>query len=132
MNIPEFVPFKEAFTKAFEKQFGVELNDTTINELKQKYGGKHFHFMIHYGDIFFSVTKVMKHKWDDEYTHFEITVHDVGRTWCDRYPDIKTNRQSVISMKGLDNICKFADDVRKKYAEKYVAAMYGDTNDLEV
>ena len=132
MNIPEFVPFKEAFTKAFEKKFGVELNDTTINELKDRYNGKHFHFMIHYGDIFFSVANVVKHKWDDEYTNIEITVRDIGRTKCDRYPDIKTTKQSVISMKGLENICKFADDVRKKYAEKYIAAMYGDTNDLGV
>ena len=42
------------------------------------------------------------------------------------------NRQSVISMKGLDNICKFADDVRKKYVEKYIAAMYGDSVNLGV
>ena len=52
MNIPEIVPFKKAFTEAFEKKFGVELNEDTINTLKNN----SFHFMIHYGKIFFSIS----------------------------------------------------------------------------
>ena len=116
MNIPEMVPFKKAFTEAFEKKFGVELDENTINTLKNN----SFHFMIHYGKIFFSISNTVKHKYDDEYSVFEVDVieHD---------PDIKGECKSAISMKGLDNICKFVDKTRESYAQKWINLLFGDS-----
>ena len=114
MNIPEIVPFKKAFTEAFEKEFGVELNEDTINTLKNN----SFHFMIHYGKIFFAISNTVKHKYDDEYSMFTVDVID--KTQDGRYTnhdqDIKSERKSEISMKGLDNICKFVDKTREAFA----------------
>lgn len=116
MNIPEMIPFKKAFTEAFEKKFGVELNEAMINTLKNK--GDHFHFMIHYGKIFFSISNTVKHKYDDEYSMFVVEV--IGCTL-----DIKSEHKSVISMKGLDNICKFVDKTREAYAQKWINSLFG-------
>lgn len=124
MNIPEIVPFKKAFTGAFEKKFGVELNEDTINTLKNN----SFHFMIHYGKIFFSISNTFKHKYDDEFSMFVVEV--IGCTQDGRYtnhdPDIKNKRKSAISMKGLDNICKFVDKTREAYAQKWINSLFGD------
>ena len=129
MNIPEIVPFKKAFTEAFEKKFGVELNEDTINTLKNN----SFHFMIHYGKIFFSVSNTVKHRYDDEYSMFVVEVLD--GTQKSRYtnhdPDIKSERKSAISMKGLDNICKFADKTREAYAKKWIGLLFGDATKID-
>ena len=129
MNIPEIVPFKEAFTKAFEKKFGVELNEDTINTLKNN----SFHFMIHYGKIFFSISNTVKHRYDDEYSMFVVEVLD--GTQKSRYtnhdPDIKSERKSAISMKGLDNICKFVDKTREAYAQKWIGLLFGDATKID-
>lgn len=131
MNIPEIVPFKKAFTEAFEKKFGVELNEDTINTLKNN----SFHFMIHYGKIFFSISNTVKHKYDDEYSMFTVDVID--RTQDGKYsnytnhdPDIKSERKSAISMKGLDNICKFVDKTREAYAQKWIGLLFGDATKI--
>ena len=128
MNIPEMIPFKKAFTEAFEKKFGVELNEDTINTLKNN----NFHFMIHYGKIFFSISNTVKHKYDDEYSMFVVEVLD--GTQKSRYtnhdPDIKSERKSAISMKGLDNICKFVDKTRESYAQKWVGLLFGDATKI--
>lgn len=121
MNIPEMVPFKKAFTEAFEKKFGVELNEDTINTLKNN----SFHFMIHYGKIFFSISNTVKHRYDDEYSMFTVDVitnHDL---------DIKSERKSAISMKGLDNICKFVDKTRKAFAQKWIGLLFGDATKID-
>ena len=99
MNIPEIVPFKKAFTEAFEKKFGVELNEDTINNLKNK--GNYFHFMIDYGKIFFSISNAVKHRYDDEYSMLVVKVLDCTQKsrYIDHDPDIKSERKSVISMK---------------------------------
>jgi len=129
MNIPEIVPFKKAFTEAFEKKFGVKLNEDTINTLKNK----SFHFMIHYGKIFFSISNTVKHKYDDEYSMFAVEV--IGCTQNSRYtnhdPDIKSERKSAISMKGLDNICKFVDKTREAYAQKWINSLFGDATKID-
>lgn len=129
MNIPEIVPFKKAFTEAFEKKFGVELNEDTINTLKNN----SFHFMIHYGKIFFSVSNTVKHRYDDEYSMFVVEVLD--GTQKSRYtnhdPDIKSERKSAISMKGLDNICKFVDKTREAYAKKWIGLLFGDATKID-
>lgn len=129
MNIPEIVPFKKAFTEAFEKKFGVELNEDTINTLKNN----SFHFMIHYGKIFFSISNTVKHRYDDEYSMFVVEVLDGtqdGR-YTDHDPDIKSERKSAISMKGLDNICKFVDKTREAYAQKWVGLLFGDATKID-
>jgi hypothetical protein len=129
MNIPEIVPFKKAFTEAFEKKFGVELNENTINTLKNN----SFHFMIHYGKIFFSISNTVKHRYDDEYSMFVVDVID--KTQNSRYtnhdPDIKSERKSEISMKGLDNICKFVDKTRKAFAQKWIGLLFGDATKID-
>lgn len=129
MNIPEMVPFKKAFTEAFEKKFGVELNEDTINTLKNN----SFHFMIHYGKIFFSISNTVKHRYDDEYSMFVVEVLD--GTQKNRYtnhdPDIKSERKSAISMKGLDNICKFVDKTREAYAQKWIGLLFGDATKID-
>ena len=129
MNIPEMVPFKKAFTEAFEKKFGVELNEDTINTLKNN----SFHFMIHYGKIFFSISNTVKHRYDDEYSMFVVEVLD--GTQKSRYtnhdPDIKSERKSAISMKGLDNICKFVDKTREAYAKKWIGLLFGDATKID-
>ena len=129
MNIREIVPFKKAFTEAFEKKFGVELNEDTINTLKNN----SFHFMIHYGKIFFSVSNTVKHRYDDEYSMFVVEVLD--GTQKSRYtnhdPDIKSERKSAISMKGLDNICKFVDKTREAYAKKWIGLLFGDATKID-
>lgn len=124
MNIPEMVPFKKAFTEAFEKEFGVELNEDTINTLKNK----SFHFMIHYGKIFFSISNTVKHRYDDEYSMFVVDVRYSGYTNHD--PDIKSERKSEISMKGLDNICKFVDKTREAFAQKWIGLLFGDATKI--
>ena len=130
MNIPEIVPFKKAFTGAFEKKFGVELNEDTINTLKNN----SFHFMIHYGKIFFSISNTFKHKYDDEFSMFVVEVIDC--TQNGRYtmhdPDIKSERKSAISMKGLDNICKFVDKTREAYAQKWINSLFGDSTNSSI
>ncbi len=130
MNIPEIVPFKKALTEAFEKKFGVELNEDTINTLKNN----SFHFMIHYGKIFFSISNTVKHKYDDEYSIIKVEVID--STQKNRYiyhdPDIKGERKSVISMKGLDNICKFVDKTREAYAQKWINSLFGDSTNSSI
>lgn len=129
MNIQEIVPFKKAFTEAFEKKFGVELNEDTINTLKNN----SFHFMIHYGKIFFSISNTVKHRYDDEYSMFVVEVLD--GTQKSRYtnhdPDIKSERKSAISMKGLDNICKFVDKTREAYAKKWIGLLFGDATKID-
>lgn len=120
MNIPEIVPFKKAFTEAFEKKFGVELNENTINTLKNK----DFHFMIHYGKIFISISNTVKHRYDDEYSMFVVDVIDCTQN-TNHDPDIKSERKSAISMKGLDNIYKFVDKTREAYAQKWINALFG-------
>ena len=129
MNIPEMVPFKKAFTEAFEKKFDVELNEDTINTLKNN----SFHFMIHYGKIFFSISNTVKHRYDDEYSMFVVEVLD--GTQKSRYtnhdPDIKSERKSAISMKGLDNICKFVDKTREAYAQKWIGLLFGDATKID-
>ncbi len=125
MNIPEIVPFKKAFTEAFEKKFGVELNDDTINTLKNN----SFHFMIHYGKIFFSISNTVKHRYDDEYSMFVVEVLD-GTRYTNHDPDIKSERKSEISMKGLNNICKFVDKTREAYAQKWVGLLFGDATKI--
>lgn len=128
MNIPEMVPFKKSFTEAFEKKFGVELNEDTINTLKNN----SFHFMIHYGKIFFTISNTVKHRYDDEYSMFTVDVID--GTQKSRYtnhdPDIKSERKSAISMKGLDNICKFVDKTREAYAQKWIGLLFGDATKI--
>ena len=130
MNIPEMVSFKKAFTEAFEKKFGVELNEDTINTLKNN----SFHFMIHYGIIFFSISNTVKHRYDDEYSMFVVEVLD--GTQNNRYiyhdPDIKSERKSAISMKGLDNICKFVDKTREAYAQKWINLLFGDSTNSSI
>lgn len=128
MNIPEMVPFKKAFTEAFEKKFGVELNEDTINILKNK----GFHFMIHCGKIFFSVSNTVKHRYDDEYSMFIVKVIDCTQNgrYTDHDPDIKSERKSEISMKGLDNICKFVDKTREAYAQKWINSLFGDATKI--
>ena len=121
MNIPEIVPFKKAFTEAFEKKFGVELNEDMINTLKNKCN--HFHFTIHYGKIFFSISNTVKHKYDNEYSVFVIKVF--GCT-----SDIKGEHKSVLSMKGLDNICKFVDKTREAYAQKCINFLFGNATTI--
>ena len=117
MNIPKIVPFKKAFTEAFDKKFGVELNEDTINTLKNK--GNHFHFMIHYGKIFFSISNTVKHKYDDEYSVFIVKVIDCTS-------DTKSEHKSVLSMKGLGNICKFVDKTREAYAQEWINFLFGN------
>ena len=132
MKSPEIVPFKKAFTEAFEKKFGVELNEDTINTLKNK--GNYFHFMIDYGKIFFSVSNTVKHRYDDEYSMIKVEVIDC--TQNGRYimhdPDIKSERKSAISMKGLDNICKFVDKTREAYAQKWINLLFGDSTSSSI
>ena len=129
MNIPEIVPFKKAFTEAFEKKFGVELNEDTINTLKNN----SFHFMIHYGKIFFSISNTVKHRYDDEYSMFVVEVLD--GTQKSRYtnhdPDIKSDRKSAIGMKCLDNICYFVDKTREAYAQKWIGLLFGDATKID-
>lgn len=128
MNIPEMMPFKKAFTEAFEKKFGVELNEDTINTLKNK----DFHFMIHYGKIFISISNTVKHRYDDEYSMFVVDVIDCTQNgrYTNHDPDIKSERKSVISMKGLDNICNFVDKTREAYAQKWVGLLFGDATKI--
>lgn len=128
MNIPEIVPFKKAFTEAFENKFGVELNEDTINTLKNR--KNHFHFMIHYGKIFFSISNTVKHKYDDEYSTIKVEVIDNSR-YTNHDPDIKSERKSEISMKGLDNICKFVDKTRKAFAQKWIGLLFGDATKID-
>jgi hypothetical protein len=128
MNIPEIVPFKKAFTEAFEKKFGVELNENTINTLKNN----SFHFMIHYGKIFFSISNTVKHKYDYEYSMFKVEVIDCTQSgrYTNHDPDIKSERKSAIGMKGLDNICKFVDKTREEYAQKWIGLLFGDATKI--
>lgn len=130
MNIPEMIPFKKAFTEAFEKKFGVELNEGTINTLKNK--GNYFHFMIDYGKIFFSISNAVKHRYDDEYSMFVVKVFDCTQKsrYIDHDPDIKSERKSVISMKGLDNICNFVDKTREAFAQKWINLLFGDATKI--
>lgn len=130
MNIPEMIPFKEAFTKAFEKKFGVELNEDTINTLKNK--GNYFHFMIDYGKIFFSISNTVKHRYDDEYSMFVVKVIDCTQKsrYTNHDPDIRSERKSVISMKSLDNICNFVDKTREAFAQKWVGLLFGDATKI--
>ena len=131
MNIPEIVPFKKAFTEAFEKEFGVKLDENTINDLKNK--RNYFHFMIHYGKIFFSIANNVKHRYDDEYSVFVVEVIDCTQKsrYINHDPDIKSKRTSVISMKGLDNICKFVDETREAYAQKWINSLFGDATKID-
>ena len=130
MNIPEIVPFKKAFTEAFEKRFGVKLDENTINDLKNK--RNHFHFMIHYGKIFFSISNTVKHRYDDEYSVFVVEVIDCTQRsrYTNHDPDIKSKRTSAIGMKGLDNICKFVDKTREAYAQKWINSLFGDATEI--
>lgn len=130
MNIPEIVSFKKAFTEAFENKFGVELNENTVNTLKNR--NNNFHFMIHYGKIFFSISNTAKHKYDDEYSMFVVEVIDCtqNRRYIMHDPDIKSERKSAISMKGLDNICKFVDKTREVYAQKWINSLFGDATKI--
>ena len=130
MNIPEIVPFKKAFKEAFEKKFGVELNEDTINTLKNK--GNHFHFMIHYGKIFISISNTVKHRYDNEYSVFVVDIIDCTQNgrYTNHDPDIKSERKSAISMRGLDNICKFVDDTREAYAQKWINSLFGDATKI--
>ena len=131
MNIPEIVPFKKAFTEAFEKKFGVRLDENTINILKNK--SNNFHFMIDYGKIFFSISNAVKHKYDDEYSMFVVKVVDCTQKsrYTDHDPDIKSERKSAISMRGLDNICKFVDSTREAYAQKWINSLFGDATKID-
>ena len=131
MNVPEIVPFKKAFTEAFEKKFGVELNEDTITTLKNK--SNHFHFMIHCGKIFISISNTVKHRYDNEYSMFVVDVIDCTQNsrYTDHDPDIKSERKSVISMKGLDNICNFVDKTREAYAQKWIISLFGDATKID-
>lgn len=46
-------------------------------------------------------------------------------------PDIKSERKSAISMKGLDNICKFVDKTREAYAKKWIGLLFGDATKID-